>query len=238
MKNNCNCNNCIEGEPICARHISIFSALSDEELKNIINMVTRKEYLKGAVLCREGEVYDSLFLIREGKIKISKITRDGKEQIIHILTKGDFFGETNLFDDIISSFTATAITNSRVCILSRGDLEGILNKNPSISIKILKELTYRLSETEDLAKVLATKDVESRIANMLLEFSNKYGKAIDGNIYLEVPLNREDMANYCGVTRETISRKLSKLEDDNIIELKGNKIIIIKDIDSLKDIGE
>lgn len=238
MKGNCNHHACNQGEPICARHISIFSALSDSELQNIIKMVIRREYIKGEVLCREGETSDNLFLIRDGKIKLSKMTRDGKEQILHILTKGDFFGETNLFDDIASSFTATAINNAKICTLSRANLEGILKQNPEISMKILKELSHRLAETEDLAKVLATKDVEARIASMLLEFSEKYGKLVDDNIHIELPINREDMANYCGVTRETISRKLSKFESEDIINLKGNKIIIVKDIDILKDLSE
>lgn len=238
MKKNCNCHGCNQGEPVCAKHISIFSSLSDSELQNIIKMVIRREYIKGEVLCREGEISDNLFLIREGKVKLSKMTRDGKEQILHILTKGDFFGETNLFDDIASSFTATAINNAKICTLSRANLEGILNQNPGISMKILKELAHRLAETEDLAKVLATKDVEARVASMLLEFSEKYGKLVDDNIHIELPINREDMANYCGVTRETISRKLSKFESENIINLKGNKIIIVKDIDLLKDLSE
>ena len=77
---------CNQGKPICARNISIFSSLSDLELANIIKLVIKREYIKGEVLCREGEVSDNLFLIRDGKIKISKVTKSGKEQILHILT--------------------------------------------------------------------------------------------------------------------------------------------------------
>lgn len=234
MKVLCKCNK--EVDPIYARNISIFSELSDSELKNIVQLLNKKEYIKGEVLCIEGEVCENLFLIREGQIKLSKMTTDGKEQIIHILNKGEFFGETNLFDNIISGFTAMAIKNSKIFSLSKENLENILKKNAFIAIKILKVLARRLSETEDLATVLATKDVEARIASMLLEFTNKYGEIIDNNIIIKLPLNREDMANYCGVTRETISRKLSKFESDNILELQGNKKILIKDIDKLKGI--
>lgn len=229
---------CNQGKPICARNISIFSSLSDLELANIIKLVIKREYIKGEVLCREGEVSDNLFLIRDGKIKISKVTKSGKEQILHILTKGDFFGEANLFDDKESNFTATAISNAKVGTLSKSNLEQILKMNPQISMKILKELSHKLAETEELAKFLATKDVDARIASMLLEFSNKFGKLVDGKMHIDLPLNREDMANYCGITRETISRKLSKFENENIIELKGNKVVIIKDMDLIKDLSE
>lgn len=238
MGKECAFDHCNQGKPICARNISIFSSLSDSELMNIIKLAIKREYIKGEVLCREGETSDNLFLIRDGKIKLSKMTKSGKEQILHILTKGDFFGEANLFDNAESSFTAVAISNAKVCTLSRTNLEEILKKSPQISMKILKELSHKLAETEELAKFLATKDVDARIASMLLEFSNKFGKLVDDNIHIKLPLNREDMANYCGVTRETISRKLSKFENENIIELKGNKVIIIKDIDSIKDLSE
>ena len=130
---------------------------------------------------------DNLFLIRDGKIKISKVTKSGKEQILHILTKGDFFGEANLFDDKESNFTATAISNAKVGTLSKSNLEQILKMNPQISMKILKELSHKLAETEELAKFLATKDVDARIASMLLEFSNKFGKLVDGKMHIDLP---------------------------------------------------
>lgn len=234
MKNLCKYNK--EISFICAKNISIFSDLSDYEIKKIIKLLNKKEYIKGDVLCIEGKVCESLFFIISGQIKISKMTTDGKEQIIYVLNQGDFFGETNLFNNIISDFTATVIKNSKIFILSKENLENIIRKDVSIAIKILRSLTKKLSETENLVKLLATKDIDSRIANMLVQLINKYGEKIDNKIIIELPLGREDMANYCGVTRETISRKLSKFEYNNIIEIEGNKKIIIKDINRLKDI--
>ncbi|MDU1856030.1 MAG: Crp/Fnr family transcriptional regulator, partial [Clostridium baratii] len=172
----CGCKDCNKSKLSCARNISIFASLTDNELKDVINTVKRKEYIKGEIICREGEILNKLLLIRDGKIKISKMTKDGKEQILHILTKGDFLGESNLFNDEASRFSVTAITNARICTISKENLEDILIKNPSISLKIIKEISKKLSETEDLAKVLATKDVVSRVASMLVEFSTKYGQ--------------------------------------------------------------
>ena len=114
----------------------------------------------------------------------------------------------------------------------------ILLKNPDISLKILKEVTRRLAETETLAQNLATNDADIRIANMILDFGEKYGVNKEQYIEIKLPINREEMANYVGVTRETISRKLSKFEDLDIIKLVGNKVIIIKDEDALKEFIE
>ncbi len=115
-------------------------------------------------------------------------------------------------------------------------MNDILLKNPDISLKILKEVTKRLAETETLAQNLATNDADIRIANMILDFGEKYGVNKEEYIEIKLPINREEMANYVGgVTRETISRKLSKFEDLEIIKLVGNKVIIIKDKDALKE---
>ena len=86
----CGCKDCNKSKLSCARNISIFASLTDNELKDVVNTVKRKEYIKGEIICREGEILNKLLLIRDGKIKISKMTKDGKEQILHILTKGDF----------------------------------------------------------------------------------------------------------------------------------------------------
>ncbi len=117
-------------------------------------------------------------------------------------------------------------------------MDEILLKNPDISLKILKEVTRRLAETETLAQNLATNDADIRIANMILDFGEKYGVNKEQYIEIKLPINREEMANYVGVTRETISRKLSKFEDLDIIKLVGNKVIIIKDEDALKEFIE
>ena len=236
MEKSCSCCSCKEP---CAKNIAIFSTLSHEELLKIVNMTEHKSFKENDVLCREGEKSDKLFLIREGRVKICKITKEGKEQIVYVLSKGDFFGENNLFtSDNISNFSAYAITDAKVCILKKENLEGILLKNPEISLKIIQEMANRINSAENLAQTLATRDVEVRLATVLIEFMNKYGQKNEEGIYIKLPLNREQMANYCGITRETVSRRLSKFDKMGIIKLKGNKGLIIKDEEALLSLAE
>jgi CRP/FNR family transcriptional regulator len=229
----CNCENC--NHSLCAKKVPIFSFLSDDELIKIIDMTGHKVYNKGDMLCRQGEKSDTLFIINEGQVKISKLTKEGKEQIVHIFTGGDFFGELSLFSsDEIYNFDAYAISNVKICTLTKQDMDKIIMSNPEISLKLLQVISKRLSQTENLAQNLATNDAEIRIAFMLLEFLGEYGVSTDEGLQIKLPINREEMANYVGVTRETISRKLSIFEDLGIISLKGNKVLIIKQLDKLK----
>ena len=235
--NECNCENC--GHSLCAKKVPIFSFLSDEELIKIIDMTGHKLYKKGEMLCRQGEKSDTLFIINEGQVKISKLTVEGKEQIVHIFTTGDFFGELSLFSsDETYNFDAYAISDVKICTLAKQDMNEIIMSNPEISLKLLQVITKRLTQTENLAQNLATNDAEIRIAFMMLEFAEKYGVTTDQGLQIKLPINREEMASYAGVTRETISRKLSIFEELGIINLKGNKIIIIKQLDKLKSYVE
>ena len=231
--------NCASDKGPCARNIAIFSSLSDEELFKIVHMTEHKEFDENDTLCREGEISDKLFLIREGEVKICKITKEGKEQIVYLLSKGDFFGENNLFtSNNISNFSAYAITDAKLCILKKENLEKILIKNPEISLKIIQEMADRINSAENLAQTLATRDVEARLATVLIEFMNKYGQKKEEGIYINLPLNREQIANYCGITRETVSRRLSKFDKLGIIKLQGNKGLIVKDKEALFSLAE
>jgi CRP-like cAMP-binding protein len=233
----CNCENCSQN--LCARKVPIFSFLSEDELLKIINMTGHKFYKKGELLCSQGEKSETLFIINEGKVKLSKLTKEGKEQIVHIFTSGDFFGELSLFNSGERyNFDVYAISDVKLCTLDKEDMNKIIMSNPEISLKLLQVITKRLTETENLAQNLATNDAETRIAYMLLEFADKYGIDTEEGLKINLPINREEMANYAGVTRETISRKLSIFEELGIISLKGNKILIIKQLDILKSYVE
>lgn len=233
----CNCESC--SHSLCAKKVPIFSFLSEDELIKIIDMTGHKFYKKGDMLCSQGEKSDTLFIINEGQVKLSKLTKEGKEQIVHILNNGDFFGELSLFSsDEIYNFDAYAISNVKICTLAKEDMNKIIMSNPEISLKLLQVITKRLSQTENLAQNLATNDAEIRIAAMLLEFGEKYGVVTREGLQIDLPINREEMSNYVGVTRETISRKLSIFEELGIISLKGNKVLIIKQLDILKSYVE
>jgi CRP/FNR family transcriptional regulator, anaerobic regulatory protein len=232
-----NCENC--NHKLCAKKVPIFSFLSEVDLKKIVDMTGHKFYKRGDVLCREGDRSDTLFIINEGQVKISKLTKDGKEQIIHIYTNGDFFGELSLFStNEIYNFDVYAITDVKLCTLTKHDMEKILIINPEISLKLLQVITSRLTQTENLAQNLATNDAEIRIASMLIEFAEKYGIQTDLGLMINLPINREEMANYAGVTRETISRKLRNFEELGLISLKGSKMLMINQLNLLKSYVE
>lgn len=229
-----NCETCTG--KYCARKAPIFSVLGNEQLAEVMGSIIRRKYKKGQMIFFEGDVSDKFYIINAGKIKIFKYTKEGKEQILYILSEGDFLGYLSLLKKGRFDFNAEALEDVNVCMLTKDDFDKIVKKTPDISLRILENLHDRLASLENLVQTLSTKDIEARIAVLLKNFARDFGGESGNEIVIELPLSREEMANYIGVTRETMSRKLSSMEDEGIIELVGNKKIVIKDMSQLEEL--
>lgn len=230
-----NCEGCTG--KYCATKVPIFSILENEQLADVMGSIIRRKYKKGQIVFFEGDVSDKFYIINSGKIKIFKYTKEGKEQILYILSEGDFIGYLSLLKKGKFDFNAEALEDVHVCMLTKDDFDKLVKKTPEISLKILENLHDRLVSLENLVQTLSTKDIEARIAGILINFAKEFGREESEGIIIEMPLSREEMANYIGVTRETMSRKLSSMEDDGVIELVGNKKIVIKDLEVLEELS-
>jgi len=227
------CKHC-QGEP-CIYKVPIFSSLNHEELMNIAELIKHRQYKKGEIIIHEGEKNNSITIISNGSAKACRYTPDGKEQIVYIFTEGDFFGEHNLLTERKASYSVIALTDLRVCTLSKNDFQPLLYNYPDISIKILSELSERMYRLESAMQGMGVRNVDYRIASLLLEFAQKYGHKTAEGLVIQMPLSREGIANYLGVARETVSRKLGQMEKDGVIRSINNKSIILLDPDALKD---
>lgn len=232
IHNSCECEKC--HNKLCTRRVPIFSLLDEDELIKVVSLIKRKQYLKGELIQLEGNISPSLIIVNKGRIKTFRYTQDGREQILYIFSEGDFFGEMNLLSKEQVSYNAEALENTNICMIHKDDFQDLLLSHPNISFKIMEELCSRLKKMEDMVQSMGTNDVELRINMVLLEFSKKYGTDHPKGRLIELPLSREGIANYIGVTRETVSRKLNRLEEEGIIEQVGNKKIILLDEKSLQ----
>ncbi|SFU43766.1 CRP/FNR family transcriptional regulator, anaerobic regulatory protein [Clostridium sp. DSM 8431] len=222
------CSECIRRcDDFCLSRVSIFKNLEGDQKVDVLKKIDHRQYKKGDVIFNEGDNSKTLYFMSSGKIKLYKYTTDGKEQIINVLSDGEFFGEFSILKNTNYRVNARAITDCKICTLTSNEIRDIIAKKPEVSISIMESLAERLSEAESLARSLATNDVEARLAYLLTSLINKYGVDKKDGIEITLPINREDMANYIGVTRETISRKLKKFEHEDIIKIVGNKKIIV-----------
>lgn len=222
---------------LCVSKVPVFNALEKADLTEIVKLTQHPSYKKGDFLCHEGDVLATLFIVNEGRVKLTKFNVDGKEQILNIISEGGIFGEYHLFSDFEPyNFSAVALTDAKICTLSKEHMDYLLDKHPSISRKIFAELSKKLIQTENLAQNLSSVNTDAKVAYVLLDFADHYGVSQGPTIRIDIPVTREEMANYAGLTRETMSRKLNALMKAGVIEAVGNKVIIIKDREYLESL--
>ncbi len=226
------CKNCTG--KYCTKKMSIFGILNSEQQQSINEIIIHKDFKKGQIIFREGDIGDQFYLVTKGKVKLSRYSRDGYEQLLYVVSEGDYLGDLSLLKKGICTNNAQALEDTILCIIRKEDLDILLKKNPELALKIMEVFHDRLTTLETLLLTLGIKEVDARLAGLLVSFIKDFGTPSDDGIVLDIPLSREDIANHIGTSRETISRKLSLIQDEGIIELVGYKKIIIRDIEALE----
>ncbi len=231
MTASCHCGFC--HNDLCVKKVPIFSSLSSEEVEKISDLISHREYRKGELLMHDGERSENIVIIHEGSAKAFKYTTDGREQILYVFSEGDFFGEQNLLTNRTATYSVEALQPVKTCVLSKSQFQQLLYQYPDIAVKIIAELGERMARLENAMQGMGVRNVDNRIGGILLEFAAKYGTQDKEGILIQLPLSREGIANYLGVARETVSRKLGQLENEGIIRSINNKSILILDKEAL-----
>lgn len=208
------------------KKLPVFTELSDEQLVSINTIITERSYRKGTVIFMEGEPGEGFHFVKSGKVKIIKMTDDGREHIIHILGPGDLFAEVLLFNNRPYPATAIAGEDARVGIIKNTDLERLVLTNNAIALQLIKALSQRLLYAQQKIKNLALNDVTARTAETLLRLGREHGRQTTKGIEINLDLSRQDLASLVGTTRETVTRTLSVLKKDGLIEFDGHQLII------------
>lgn len=208
-------------------NVPIFSDLNQESLEKIEKFGVIQSYKKNSVILSEEEAGSALFVIAEGKVKISRASNDEKEVILAILNESDFFGEMSLLDGMARSATVTAIEDSKLFIIQRAEFLDLLKKFPDVSIALLTEMTKRFRAASMKIKALSLKDAEGKVATVLLQLADDVGKIRQGIVEIDHLPYQQELANMAGTSRETISRTLHSFAKKGQIELEGSKLRII-----------
>lgn len=209
------------------KYVPIFTELEQNTLDEIAKIGIRKTFKRDSIILFEHETGSALFIIASGKVKISRVSDDGKEVILSILSDSDFFGEMSILDGQNRSANVTAIEDTDMFLIQRPDFINLLLTRPEVSIALLQELTTRLRSADMKIKSLSLKDAEGKVATVLLQLADDLGKIKQGKVEIEKLPYQHDLANMAGTSRETISRTLHNFAKRGLVELEGNKIRIL-----------
>ncbi len=222
-------------EQCIVREFSSLKALNKEELLKVASCKTSYTIKKGEPLFEEGETINGVYCIKEGFCKLSKLSTNGKEQIVKLVKSGELLGQRSMVSDEPANLSAVALEDMEVCFIPKSEILGFFNKNNQFSLGLMKSVCGDLKESDLHVVSMAQKTVKNRLAETLLYLQDTFGKNADNT--LKIQLSREELAGMIGTATESCIRILSEFNKSGLIEIVGKKIAI-KDANKLKKIAE
>ncbi|MEH6535746.1 MAG: Crp/Fnr family transcriptional regulator [Psychroserpens sp.] len=211
-------------EQCIVRQFNSLKALSKEELLRISSCKTSRIVKKGEVIFEEGDTINGVFCIKDGVCKLSKLSPNGKDQIIKLVVKGDLLGQRSLIGEESANLSAIALNDMEVCFIPKSEIMYDLQKNPKFSLDMLQQMAHDLKESDNTIVNIAQKSVKNRVADVLIYLNAHFG--VDQKGYLSINLSREDYANIVGTATESAIRILSQFKKDGLISTQGKQIKI------------
>lgn len=218
-------------EQCIIRQFNSLKALTKEELMRVSGCKTDRIVKKGDTIFEEGETINGVFCVKDGVCKLSKLSANGKDQIVRLVTKGDIIGQRSLVGDESANLSATALNDMEVCFIPKEEIIKDLKANPNFSISMLEQFADDMRKSDNILVDMAQKSVKERLAMALLYLHENFG--VDENGMLSLVLSREDYANIVGTATESAIRVLSEFKKSGFITTKGKQIKLV-DIESLK----
>ncbi|WKL44607.1 Crp/Fnr family transcriptional regulator [Flavobacterium sp. ZE23DGlu08] len=222
-------------EQCIVREFSSLKALTKEELLKLSDCKTSHIIKKGEVIFEEGENVNGIYCIKDGVCKLTKLSANGKDHIVKLVTKGELLGQRSMISDEPVNLSAVALEDMQVCFIPKSEVMGYFDKNNQFSMNVMKSICGDLKDADDHMVNLAQKTVKERLAETLLYLNDTFGKNEDNS--LKVQLSRDELASIIGTATESCIRLLSDFKKLGLIELNGKKIIL-KDINKLKKLAE
>jgi len=209
----------------------LFSGLTDEDLSELIAICRTQSAAKGEVLFSQGDTAQGFFIVATGKVKIYKLSPDGKERILHIIQPGGNFAEAAIFGDGLYPAFAEPLVPSELLFFPRDQFLRLLHERAGLAINMIGGLSRFLRLFATQIEELTFKDVPARLARYILNLAEEQGEEVC------LPISKTQLASNLGTVSETLSRSLRKMSDEDLIEVQG-KIIRILDEDRLEELAE
>lgn len=204
----------------------LFSALNDDDANAIIRLGCVSNHPAKHIVFQVGEAGDHLLILLEGRVKVSLTSADGKEAILSILEPGDVIGEMALIDGDTRSATVTAMDACRFLVLWRRDFIPFLEGNPHVALKLLAGLSQRLRATNDMVGNLSFLNLPARLARILINLGQQYGKVTEAGIAIGLKLSQEELGNLVGVSRESVNRQIRIWVDSGLLDYTHGTIVL------------
>ena len=211
----------------------LFSALSQSELDFLLERVTSRKYAGGEIVFSEGEPCAGLYVVESGSIRIFKSSPGGREQVLSIEGPGGSVAELPVFDGGNYPASVVAIQDSVLLFVSKQDFQGLCLAHPEVALKVLRVVGARLRRLVGIIEELSFTTVRHRLGAYLLRLAQKEGQKVAQGVEVMLPSNNQELAAQIGTVRELVSRNLSRLQAEGVLNIDGRSVII-RDLKALE----
>ena len=222
-------------EQCIVREFSSLKALNKDQLVHLADCKTSHVIKKGEVIFEEGETVNGIFCIKDGICKLTKLSPNGKDHIVKLVTKGELLGQRSMISEEPVNLTAIALEDMQVCFIPKAEVMNFFDTNNQFSMNVMKTICGDLKDADGHMVNMAQKTVKQRLAETLLYLENTFGTNNDGT--LKIQLSRDELSSMIGTATESCIRLLSDFKKSGFIELAGKKILL-KDKVKLKKLAD
>jgi len=215
------------------RKTQLFAILTDGEMRTLCGRVSKRHFGRGETLFSEGDQCRGLFVVATGRIRIFKLSPSGREQMLAVEGPGSSFAELPVFDGGVYPASASALEDAEVLFISRQDFQNYCREHPDVALKVLAVVGSRLRRLVGIIEDLSFTTVRQRLISLLLRLAQGGGTSTKQGIRVELTATHQDLAAELGTVRELVSRNLSRLQAEGLLEVDG-RTIIVKDLSGLK----
>jgi CRP-like cAMP-binding protein len=210
--------------PFGLRDLSLFDLVMDSQ-GEWNRKLTRVQYGKGKIVYQPGDPAKYLYLIHSGHVRNYRLSPEGREVTFGLLGSGNIFGELALISNAPQSAFAEIMDEAEISLLPRTDFEEMLRRRPDVAYNVMVRISERLHQAEDLIEDLVNRDVTSRVARTLLQLADRFGRPQhSGNLVIDLRLAYQEIANMVGSTRETVTRAISQMQQNNWVRLESGRL--------------
>ncbi len=209
------------------KKFNLLQTMNDEEMKSMSETVLEDEVRKKQPIYLQGDPSETLYFLKKGLVKLSRLDESGKEITLTLLEPGEVFGELGIFDNSPRETTAVALEDCLICAIRRNDFEKLMEKKSDISFKLSKLMGLRLRHIESRIQELMFRDVPSRLASLLLRLAAKHPREMKRGLRINIKLSQQELANLVGATREMTSSVLNVFKRNGWIDIESKYIYII-----------
>ncbi len=209
------------------RRAPLFDALDEEGTRALRRQMSEVKLSRGDRLFEEGEDGAALYVVLDGKIKLTRAAADGRENLLSVLGPGEMFGELSLFDPRPRTSSASAVTDATLAALAHAALLPWLNDRPEVSMHMLRALAQRLRRANDVTADLVFTDVPGRVAKALLDLADRFGRQEEDGLHVHHDLTQEELAQLVGASRETVNKALADFAARGWLQISARSVLVL-----------